>query len=147
MNLFGLHLGRSRNAAVPQSKSLSLAPDPWLRGEDAANGPLLSNAYEQVVWVYRAINALAEQVANVPFLFSAGERGRENLITSGPLLDFYTRPHPRLNRFQYWELRVIWLMLRGECFRIPIYETGGRVQRPPAQKHFPARSRGLPAYH
>ena len=82
---------------------------------------MLSNAYEQVVWVYRAINALAEQVANVPFLFSAGERGRENLITSGPLLDFYDRPHPQLNRFQYWELRVIWLMLRGECMRIPIY--------------------------
>ena len=57
-------------------------------------GQLLTNAYQQVVWVYRAINALAEQVANIPFLFSAGERGRENLITSGPLMDFYNRPHP-----------------------------------------------------
>ena len=64
-------------------------------GRDA----LLSSAYEQVVWVYRAINVLAEQVANVPFLFSAGERGRENLITSGPLLDFYARPHPQTQPF------------------------------------------------
>ena len=84
----------------------------------------LSSAYEQVVWVYRAVNALAEQVANVPFLFSDGERGRENLITSGPLLDFYARPNPQMNRFQYWELRVIWLLLRGECFRVPLYADG-----------------------
>src|SRR5207247_8159146 len=85
-------------------------------------GPALSNAYQQIVWVYRAINVLAEQVANIPFLFSAGERGRETLITSGPLPDFYAHPHPQLNRFQYWELRVICLMLRGECFRVPVYE-------------------------
>src|ERR1043166_6665221 len=33
------------------------------------------------------------------------------------------RPHPQINSFQYWELRVLWLLLRGECFRIPIYES------------------------
>ena len=55
--------------------------------------------------------------------------GKENLITSGPLLDFYNRPHPQLNRFQYWELRVIWLMLRGECFRIPIFDTSRKNGR------------------
>ena len=76
----------------------------------------------QVVWVYRAVNVLAEQVANIPFLFSAGDRGRETLITSGPLLDFYNHPRPNINRFQYWELRIMWLMLRGECFRVPIYD-------------------------
>ena len=82
----------------------------------------MTNAYQQVVWVYRAVNVLAEQVANIPFLFSTGGRGRENLITSGPLLDFYARPHPQINAFEYWELRIIWLMLRGECFRVPIWE-------------------------
>ena len=39
---------------------------------------------------------------NIPFLFSRGERGRENLITSGPLNDFYDQPHPHINRFQYY---------------------------------------------
>jgi HK97 family phage portal protein len=38
-------------------------------------------------------------------------------------LDFYNRPHPQINRFQYWELRVIWLMLRGECMRVPVYDS------------------------
>src|SRR3974390_1472593 len=134
MKLFGfnIHMSRAqqtpgRNQPVPLQKSF-YSPQEWLRGEGVAAGTQLSNAYEQVVWVYRAINVLAEQVANVPFVFSAGERGNEHLITSGPLLDFYARPHPLMNRFQYWELRGIWLMLRGECFRVPIYQdASGRL--------------------
>ena len=30
------------------------------------------------------------------------------------MLDFYNHLHPQVNRFQYWELRVIWLMLRSD---------------------------------
>jgi HK97 family phage portal protein len=130
MKIFGFNITRDSGgqaAATNQQLTLQRTLDPaaaaWLRGEEAeAIGPVLTNAYQQVVWVYRAVNALAEQVANVPFLFSRGERGRENLVTSGPLLDFYARPHPQLSRFEYWELRVIWLMLRGECFRVPVFE-------------------------
>lgn len=130
MKLFGFDITReSRNESLvtnyqsPVQRTLDPAAAAWLRGQEPeAAGPVLTNAYQQVVWVYRAVNALAEQVANVPFAFSRGERGRENLVTSGPLLDFYARPHPHLSRFEYWELRVIWLMLRGECFRVPIYE-------------------------
>ena len=128
MKLFGFNvrIGRSAKSAqmAPSSavqKSIGISAEDWLRGEDLNNGAVLGSAYEQVVWVYRAINVLAEQVANVPFLFSAGPRGQENLITSGPLHDFYNHPHPQINRFQYWELRIIWLMLRGECMRVPIF--------------------------
>jgi phage portal protein BeeE len=128
MKLFGFNiscsLSANRNSKIEIQKSFS--PDSWLRGEDIDNtGSVLTNAYEQSIWVYRAINALAEQIANIPFLFSRGERGRETLITNGPLLDFYQHPNQHLNRFQYWELRIIWLMLRGECFRIPIYSDSG----------------------
>jgi HK97 family phage portal protein len=130
MKMFGFNINLTRipRADVTVRKTgaetpLSAGAVEWLRGGDLNSPPLLRNAYEQVVWVYRAINALAEQVANVPFVFSAGERGGENLITSGPLVEFYGRPHPHINRFQYWELRVIWLMLRGECFRIPLFES------------------------
>src|ERR1043165_1889964 len=125
MRIFGFNISRSRSNAPlsPVPRHVSPAVSEWLRGEDVEGGPVLTNAYQQVVWVYRAINVLAEQVANIPFLFSAGERGRETLITSGPLQDFYARPHPQIDRFQYWELRIIWLMLRGECFRIPIYSS------------------------
>jgi HK97 family phage portal protein len=129
MRFLGFNITRASSPSVTKSGETeyplaSPAALAWLKGEDSApEGPLLTNAYQQVPWVYRAVNVLAEQVANIPFLFSAGERGRENLITSGPLLDFYDHPHPHMNRYQYWDLRVIWLMLRGECFRIPIYES------------------------
>src|SRR3974377_271086 len=128
MNFLGFNIQITRAArerstrAQPESVTISQ----WLRGEDLDGidnaGLVLANAYQQVVWVYRAINVLAEQVANVPFRFSIGQAGGEHLITSGPLLDFYSRPHPQINRFQYWELRVMWLMLRGECFRVPLFE-------------------------
>jgi HK97 family phage portal protein len=128
MNFLGLHVPFTQRSSPPTEYTTSqLSPQAiaWLAGEEDKIAPsLLSNAYQQVVWVYRAINVLAEQVANVPFLFSAGQRGRENLITSGPLLDLYANPHPQINAYQYWELRVMWLMLRGESMRIPIYEGG-----------------------
>jgi HK97 family phage portal protein len=144
MNILGFKITRDRKeqtavAGEPLTvqRSLDPAAAAWLRGEEPeAAGPVLTNAYQQVVWVYRAVNALAEQVANVPFLFSRGERGRENLVTSGPLLDFYARPHPQLSRFEYWELRVIWLMLRGECFRVPIYSDTLN----PNRNHNPSRN-------
>ena len=118
MKILGLNITRASGPRLSQPKPLRSPPFAW--GDTMQNtSPVMSNAYQQVVWVYRAINVLAEQVANIPFLFSTGERGRENLITSGPLIDFYNRPHPQINRFQYWELRVIWLMLRGECVPRP----------------------------
>src|SRR5258706_9151013 len=100
MRLFGLNI--SRASAAPEKKSLSPETLAWLRGDDSGgqSGAVLANAYEQSVWVYRAINVLAEQVANIPFLFSTGERGRENLITRGPLLDFYGHPGTQINRLQ-----------------------------------------------
>jgi HK97 family phage portal protein len=123
----GLRISR-RSADEPGAPQLSPSALAWLAGADVAPaGAVLNNAYQQVPWVYRAINLLAEQVANVPFLFSAGDRGRENLITTGPLGEFYARPHPHINRFQYWELRVIWLMLRGECMRVPIFNDGATL--------------------
>src|SRR5689334_17608492 len=119
---FGLQI--SRRTSPDETPMPQLSPDAlaWLQGGEApaSGSPALTNAYQQVVWVYRAINVLAEQIANIPFLFSRGPRGKENLITSGPLHAFYNRPHPQINRFQYWELRVMWLMLRGECMRVPI---------------------------
>ena len=110
MKIFGFSITRAQRSTTPPLQR-SFTPEQWLRGEDRDTpGSILSSAYQQVVWVYRAINVLAEQVANVPFLFSAGDRGRESLITTGPLLDFYNHPAPGMNRFQYWEMRVIWLI-------------------------------------
>jgi len=126
MKILGLNISLSRRSAPVEQpiSQLSPAAQAFLRGEDIvpSHASALTNAYQQVVWVYRAANTVAEQIANIPFLFSRGERGRQSLITSGPLIDFYAHPHPRINAFQYWELRVLWLLLRGECMRVPIFQ-------------------------
>ena len=132
MKLFGFNISVQRDAERATQKDATeyplfaaLWPD-----EARATGTVLSNAYQQGVWVYRAVNALAEQVSNIPFKFSTTTSDGEQLITTGPLVDFYGRPHAQINRFQYWELRVIWLMLRGECFRIPIFDSSLGASRP-----------------
>ncbi|MEY2429419.1 MAG: hypothetical protein QOJ40_2304, partial [Verrucomicrobiota bacterium] len=69
MKLFGLNISVSRNQNSKFKIQKSFSPSDWLAGRDL-DGPIgssLSNAYEQVPWVYRAINVLAEQIANIPF--------------------------------------------------------------------------------
>ena len=86
MNLFGLNISLSRRSAPPAEipvSQLSPAALAWLSGSDPGpDSPVLSNAYLQVVWVYRAINVLAEQVANIPFLFSSGDGRRSCVLAS-----------------------------------------------------------------
>jgi phage portal protein BeeE len=124
MKILGYNVQISRDQAPEGQRSgATILTSEW---SDLPEGSLpLSNPYQQVVWVYRAINVLAEQVANIPFRFSRGTADAERLVTSGPLINLYAQPHPHINSFQYWELRVIWLMLRGECFRVPIYDEAG----------------------
>ena len=92
----------------------------FLRGLDLSP-TICDNPFGQVAFVYRAVCAIAEQVATVPFRFAARAEGRDR-ITEGRLREFYERPHPRLSGFEFWELRVMWLLLRGECMRVPVYE-------------------------
>jgi HK97 family phage portal protein len=125
MRIFGYDVSVTRPsdrlASGPVQRSGGAVPvSDWLRGADYG-GSTYSNPFTQVSFVYRAVTALAEQVANIPFRFAAIAEGKDR-ITTGRLHEFYSRPHPNLNGFQYWELRVMWLLLRGECFRVPVYE-------------------------
>ena len=130
MKIFGFNISIHRETSPVEIKDATQYPlSAVVWPDEVRTGTVLSNAYQQVVWVYRAINALAEQVSNIPFKFSTTSSAGEKLITTGPLVDFYNRPHPHINRFQYWELRVIWLMLRGECFRVPIFGDGALGER------------------
>ena len=71
MNLFGLNLSLNRNSRTEIRKSgdevpLSDAALRWLRGEDVPQRPCLANAYEQVVWVYRAPSTSANPLPMIP---------------------------------------------------------------------------------
>ncbi len=124
-SLFGRFFSRASASETPggvlrRSGAGSSGSD-FLTGNDL-DAQACDNPFGQVAFVYRAVCAIAEQVATVPFRFAARAEGRDR-ITEGRLREFYERPHPRLSGFEYWELRAMWLLLRGECFRVPIWET------------------------
>jgi len=107
MNL-SLNLGNSpsnsepgtRNHAIARSGALSPA-QAWLRGDDSCATPLLVSPYQQSVWVYTAVSALAQTISSIPFRISRGDRSGENLVTHGSVVDLFNRPHPTLNRFRF----------------------------------------------
>lgn len=117
---FNLQLGSfnlSLGDTTAKSVDLSAGARAWLAGRDVdSTGTTLANAYQQSTWVYAAVSLLAESVANVPFRFLSGTDSDENTVETGPLVELFNRPHPRLNKFQFWELLVTWLGLRGEYF-------------------------------
>lgn len=116
----------------------STATQLFVTGQDVgsdSSGAQMSSAYQQSVWVYGCISAIAEQVAHIPFRFSRGQvapvRMRhygEDIVENGPVVELFNRPHPQLNRFQFWELICSWLQLRGEFFATDVTD-GGKVRQ------------------
>src|SRR5437899_5353819 len=117
---FTLQLG-TRNSQPAIARSGALSPtQAWLRGDDSCATPLLVSPYEQSVWVYTAVSALAQTISAIPFRISRGDRSGEHLVGSGPVIDLFNQPHLYLNRFRFWEFIVTWYCLRGEAFIVAL---------------------------
>src|SRR6266481_60137 len=117
---FTIQLGtRNSQSAIAQRGALSHA-QAWLRGDGSCVTPLLVSPYQQSIWVYTAISALAQTVSAIPFRISQGDRSGENILTHGPAVDLFNRPHPYLDRFRFWEFIVTWYCLRGETFIVAL---------------------------
>ena len=43
----------------------------------------------------------------------------ESCERANQIATLFEHPHPQLDRFQFWELLVVWLCLRGEAFLLP----------------------------
>ena len=99
-------------------------PSAWLRGRDDTSTALamLGSAYQQSTWVYACISTLAESVSAIPFriLHSPSSRASHSSHLASDLCSLLDFPHPEIDRFQFWELIVSWLMLRGEAFILPL---------------------------
>src|SRR5882724_4564535 len=122
---FTLQLGtRNSQPAIARGGALSPAQT-WLRGEEACASLQLLSPYQQSVWVYTAVSALAQTVSSIPFRVSRGDRSGENILTTGPVVDLFNRPHPYLSRFRFWEFIVTWYCLRGEAFLVGLDKSDG----------------------
>ncbi len=130
-----LNIGKREFGFSIGQKSLNPVED-FLRGDhgESRSGADLSSPYSQSIWVYVAISILAENVAQIPFRFSRGQAGGDDLIESGPVVDLFNRPHPTLDRGLFWNLVVTWLMLRGEFFVMPQDGAGQPVALSPTRR-------------
>ncbi len=108
-NFFGL---QTRNSPTIQT---------WINGDDLdAPRCKLVEPYSQSAWVYIAVSVLAENLAHIPFRISRSQRGADDVIESGPVIDLFENPHPSLTRTLFWQTLVSWEALRGEFFILPL---------------------------
>src|SRR5580765_2028105 len=121
----------TETSAITSDSVRSKANSPiqaWLRGaEIPSESPILVSPFQQSVWIYTVVSALAQTVSAIPFRISAGDRSGENILTRGPVVDLFNSPHPSLNRFRFWELIVTWYCLRGEAFIVGLDNLGSVV--------------------
>ncbi|MEN6533041.1 MAG: phage portal protein [Bryobacteraceae bacterium] len=137
-----------------EGKALSSKLEAWKRGQDLDDdnrGAQMVSPYQQSAWIYTAISAMAEGLAQIPFRISrvgsdkvrriralrgsADPRHREmcnralgeNIVESGDVVDLFDRPHPTIPRTLFWEQIVSWDALRGEFFLVPLDEADGIV--------------------
>lgn len=84
-----------------------------------------SAVYQQSPWVYLAINRIAEAAALVPLRVWRLLPGREEALTTHPLLDLLAAPNPTLSRFELMEQTVGMLELTGNAYWLLLGDEGG----------------------
>src|SRR6266851_4870788 len=136
---FNLQLGNFRFHLGTVTKAADSPIQAWLRGQDSLSAnptSILTSPFQQSVWVYTVVSALAQTVSAIPFRISRGDRSGETLVTKGPVVDLFNRPHHHLNRFRFWEFIVTWYCLRGEVFIVALDKSGAvlPVKRPHANR-------------
>jgi len=72
--------------------------------------------YEKSVWVYAAVYAIASSAAGVPFRIFEKSNGERKLLTSGPIVELFSRPNPLISGFELWESTFSYLELTGNCY-------------------------------
>src|SRR5688572_16771226 len=127
----------NRKSHIVNATTKSAWSQAWLAGrEDTLPGhSLLTSAYQQSSWVYACITTLAESVSAIPFRFVDKNGNPDTSAFSLQLSALFDQPHPQLDRFQFWELIVIWLCLRGEAFIYPVSAPSIHSSKNPSIQH------------
>ena len=93
----------------------------------------VTQPYRQSVWTYACINAIAENIAQVPFKLRKDAGNLEpDTIESGELYDLFQSPNPLMNCFDdLIKATFIFYCLRGEAFWIMEGRTD--ITKPPKE--------------
>jgi HK97 family phage portal protein len=77
-------------------------------------------AYQKNVIAYRAVSAIAEAIASVPWTAWRGD----GEVTQSPLLDLIAQPNPGMSGREYMEAKVSYLMITGNAYEEQVTATG-----------------------
>ena len=76
-------------------------------------GAVLNKPYEQSIWVYSAITAIATNIARVPFVIKRDiGAGLSKKIEEGAIYDLFLNPNPLMSQRQLFEATMIFLSLQ-----------------------------------
>lgn len=81
-------------------------------------GAQITDALQQSVWVYGCIQAIADAVAQLEFKIGYEDDREVNERHQAYVraMQVFHEPAPGMSNFDFWELLIDWLMLRGRCF-------------------------------
>lgn len=107
---------RSRSRIVPVLRSgANLDPDFFFKSfKLALGGKSLTRPYAEHAYFYAAVNAIARNIAGVPFQVMQGTRKDPTVVEKGPLVDLFDAPNPIMSRWQLFEATMIYLLTGGE---------------------------------
>jgi HK97 family phage portal protein len=86
----------------------------YLASSDAIE---VNDPYEKSVWVFASINAIAQNIARVPFyLYQEKKKNLKTIINEGPLYELFTNPNPYMITSTLMFATVLFMELYGEAF-------------------------------
>lgn len=87
-----------------------------LRELMGTQGAVLNKPYQESIWVYAAITAIATNISRVPFVIKRDiGAGLSKKIEEGPIYDLFLNPNPLMSQKQLIEATMIFLSLCGEA--------------------------------
>lgn len=82
----------------------------------AQQGAVVTQPYKDSIWVYSAVNAIATNIARVPFVIKRDiGAGLSKKIEDGPIYELFQNPNPLMSQRQLFEATMIFLGLFGEA--------------------------------
>jgi HK97 family phage portal protein len=91
----------------------------WLLQQGKGEKINESNAFKKHVWVYSAINSIAQNVPRAPFkIYNRPKNKEEDLVevTNSPVNLIFNKPSKYFNKFQLFEGIEVYKNMRGEAF-------------------------------
>jgi HK97 family phage portal protein len=74
----------------------------------------LSTPFSQHAVIYAAVDAIARNIAGLPFVIQSAHSESEADFAN-PLLTLFEEPNPMMSKSDFFYFIMLWLMLSGEC--------------------------------